>query len=42
VLLDANPLEDISNTQKISFVVLGGKMISRPSLQNRGAAEARR
>ena len=42
VLLDANPLEDIRNTQKISLVVLGGKMIARPSLQNRGAAEARR
>jgi hypothetical protein len=37
VLLDANPLEDIRNTQKISLVVLGGKMISKPSLQNRGS-----
>jgi hypothetical protein len=36
VLLDANPLEDIRNTQKISLVLLGGSMISRPSLQNQG------
>src|SRR5258708_9819039 len=33
VLLDANPLVDISNTQKIAAVVLGGKLIERPALQ---------
>jgi imidazolonepropionase-like amidohydrolase len=31
-LLDANPLDDISNTQKISAVVLGGKYLSRAEL----------
>ncbi len=33
VLLDANPLEEISNTQKIAAVVLGGKIIFKTSLQ---------
>ncbi|MBV8051892.1 MAG: amidohydrolase family protein [Acidobacteriaceae bacterium] len=32
VLLDANPLDDIANTRKISAVVLGGKFFSRSSL----------
>ena len=32
VLLDANPLEDIGNTRKISAVVFGGKFFSRASL----------
>jgi tetratricopeptide (TPR) repeat protein len=32
VLLDANPLEDISNTRKISAVVVGGKYYPRASL----------
>lgn len=32
VLLDANPLDDIGNTRKISAVVLGGKFLSRASL----------
>ena len=27
VILDANPLEDISNTQKIRYVLLGGKLV---------------
>ena len=30
VLLDANPLEDIRNTRKISMVVLRGRIISEP------------
>jgi imidazolonepropionase-like amidohydrolase len=34
VLLDANPLEDISNTQKIAAVVVGGKLIPRSELQS--------
>jgi imidazolonepropionase-like amidohydrolase len=34
VLLDANPLDDISNTQKISAVVLGGRYFSRPELDS--------
>lgn len=34
VLLDANPLEDIRNTRKISAVVLGGKFYSRLDLDN--------
>jgi hypothetical protein len=33
VLLDANPLEDISNVQKINAVVLGGKLIPKSSLE---------
>jgi hypothetical protein len=33
VLLEANPLEDIRNTQKINAVVLAGKLISKPELQ---------
>lgn len=32
VLLEANPLEDISNTKKIEAVVVGGKYYSRPYL----------
>jgi imidazolonepropionase-like amidohydrolase len=32
VLLDANPLAEIGNTRKISAVVLGGRLISRPEL----------
>jgi len=32
VLLDANPVEDISNTKKISAVVFGGTFFSRASL----------
>jgi hypothetical protein len=33
VLLDANPLEDIRNVQKINAVVLGGKLIPKASLE---------
>ncbi len=33
VLLDANPLENISNTQKIAAVVLNGRYLSRGDLQ---------
>jgi imidazolonepropionase-like amidohydrolase len=32
VLLDANPLEDISNTQKIRAVVANGRYFDRPAL----------
>jgi imidazolonepropionase-like amidohydrolase len=32
VLLEANPLDDIHNTQKISAVVLGGRYFSRADL----------
>jgi hypothetical protein len=32
VLLDANPLDDIANTRKLSAVVFGGKLLSRASL----------
>ena len=44
VLLEANPLQDIANTQKIATVVVGGKMVSKQSLQEMLAkveAEAR-
>jgi imidazolonepropionase-like amidohydrolase len=33
VLLEANPLEDIRNTQKINAVMVGGKLISKSELQ---------
>jgi imidazolonepropionase-like amidohydrolase len=33
VLLDANPLEDIGNVQKINAVVFGGKLISKSTLE---------
>jgi hypothetical protein len=34
LLLDANPLDDIYNTQKISAVVLRGKLLDRSALDN--------
>ena len=34
VLLDANPLEEIGNTRKISAVVFGGKFFSRAALDD--------
>jgi hypothetical protein len=34
VVLDANPLDDIANTRKISAVVFGGKFFSRASLDD--------
>lgn len=33
VLLDANPLLAISNTQRIAAVVMGGKLITKPELE---------
>jgi imidazolonepropionase-like amidohydrolase len=33
VLLEANPLQDISNTQKIAAVVFGGKIFDKTALQ---------
>lgn len=32
VLLDANPLDDIHNTQKIRAVILRGRLLDRPAL----------
>ena len=32
VILDANPLEDISNTQRINAVILNGKLLTKDSL----------
>lgn len=41
VLLDANPLDDISNTQKIEAVMVGGRLLPKQSLQEMlAAAEA--
>jgi imidazolonepropionase-like amidohydrolase len=42
VLLDANPLKDIANTQKIRGVVLAGRYFDRPALDRmlRGAEKA--
>ncbi len=33
VLLEANPLQDISNTQRINAVVVGGKILQKAALQ---------
>ena len=33
VLLDANPLSDITNTRKIAAVIVGGRLIEKPELQ---------
>ena len=33
ILLDANPLEDISNTQRIDWVIKGNKVLDKKSLQ---------
>jgi imidazolonepropionase-like amidohydrolase len=33
VLLDANPLTDIANTQKIAAVIVNGRYFSRADLQ---------
>jgi imidazolonepropionase-like amidohydrolase len=33
ILLDANPLQDIRNTQKIAAVVVGGKIFDKTALQ---------
>ncbi|MGH9958672.1 MAG: amidohydrolase family protein, partial [Pyrinomonadaceae bacterium] len=38
VLLDANPLESISNTQRIYAVILNGKYLSRVELNQMLAA----
>lgn len=35
VLLDANPLENIENTRRISAVILGGKYLSRADLDKK-------
>ena len=32
VLLEANPLENISNTKRITAVIVGGKLIPKVSL----------
>jgi hypothetical protein len=44
LLLDANPLEDIANTQKIRGVVLAGRYFDRPGARSDAArsAEGRR
>jgi len=34
VLLDADPLKDIANTQKIRGVVLAGRFFDRPALDH--------
>jgi imidazolonepropionase-like amidohydrolase len=35
LLLDANPLVEISNTRKISAVIVGGRYLPRPMLDER-------
>ena len=39
VLLDANPVDDIRNTQKIRAVILRGKFLDRENLDNLLARE---
>jgi len=34
VILDANPMEDISNTKRISAVILGGRLLKRSDLDS--------
>jgi len=34
VMLDANPMEDISNTKRISAVILGGRLLKRSDLDS--------
>jgi imidazolonepropionase-like amidohydrolase len=34
VILDANPLEDISNTKRISAVIVGGRLLTRSDLNS--------
>jgi imidazolonepropionase-like amidohydrolase len=33
VLLDANPLTDITNTRRINAVIVGGRMLGKKELQ---------
>jgi imidazolonepropionase-like amidohydrolase len=33
ILLEANPLDDIRNTQRIAAVILNGQLIAKPELQ---------
>jgi hypothetical protein len=42
VLLDANPLDDIHNTQKINAVVLNGKLYDRAALDALMAEEQKK
>jgi len=34
VILDANPIENINNTQKINAVVVNGRLLERPALDD--------
>jgi len=38
IVLDANPLEDIRNTRRISQVYLRGKQVNRTAMKDRWAA----
>jgi hypothetical protein len=42
LLLDANPLEAVDNTRRISAVILGGRYLSREFLDQRMKALAER
>jgi imidazolonepropionase-like amidohydrolase len=42
VLLDANPLDEIKNTRKISAVVVGGRYLSKERLEELLRNEERR
>ncbi|MDE3245181.1 MAG: amidohydrolase, partial [Acidobacteriota bacterium] len=41
VLLDKNPFEDIHNTQSIAAVIIGGRVLSRSTLDGILAGAAR-
>jgi imidazolonepropionase-like amidohydrolase len=41
IVLDANPLDDIRNTRRISQVYLRGKQVDRAAMSARWAAECR-
>ena len=42
IVLDANPLDDIANTRRISAVYLRGKAVDRTALRARFMAAARK
>ena len=41
IVLDANPLDDIRNTRKISQVYLRGRQVDRPAMKARWEAQCR-
>ena len=42
VILDANPLDDIRNTRRISAVIQGGRIVDRDSIRREASARSAR